>query len=129
MFRTFLILAAFSAMTAVLLGAFGAHGLRATLSAYSMSVYHTAVNYHMWHALGLGLVALLARHYPASKLLLWSGWLLFGGIVIFSGSLYILAVSGFKWLGMITPLGGLAFIIGWLLVVLFAVKLDRDESV
>lgn len=102
---------------AVGLGAFGAHGLRARLDAYSMSVYEKAVFYHFIHALGILLVALLARTQAISL----SGqervcWLLCLGIVIFSGSLYALAISGVRILGAITPIGGLAFIAGWLLL-------------
>lgn len=102
---------------AVGFGAFGAHGLRARLDAYSMSVYEKAVFYHFIHALGILLVALLARTQAISL----SGqervcWLLCLGIVIFSGSLYALAISGVRILGAITPIGGLAFIAGWLLL-------------
>lgn len=102
---------------AVCLGAFGAHGLRNRLDAYSLSVYEKAVFYHFIHALGILLISLLARTNAISM----SGqaraaWLLLIGIVIFSGSLYALAVSGVRILGAITPIGGLAFIIGWLVL-------------
>lgn len=76
----------------------------------------------MWHALGLGLVGVLPRQNPASRLLVWSGWLMFGGIVVFSGSLYVLSLTGVAWLGMITPIGGLAFICAWLLLAIAAWK-------
>lgn len=102
---------------AVALGAFGAHGLRSRLDAYSMSVYEKAVFYHFVHALGILLVALLARTQAISSTgQARVGWLLFIGILIFSGSLYMLAISGVRMLGAITPLGGLAFIAGWLLL-------------
>ena len=123
MYQTFLFLAASAALLAVAMGAFGAHALRGALTADMMAVYHTAVNYHMWHALGLGLVAMLSLHYPQSLLLRWAGWLMCAGIVLFSGSLYALSISGIKWLGAITPLGGSAFLIAWLLLALFALKL------
>ena len=123
MSQTFLFLAASAALLAVAMGAFGAHALRGALTADMMAVYHTAVNYHMWHALGLGLVAMLSLHYPQSLLLRWAGWLMCAGIVLFSGSLYALSISGIKWLGAITPLGGSAFLIAWLLLALFALKL------
>jgi uncharacterized membrane protein YgdD (TMEM256/DUF423 family) len=111
---------------AVALGAFGAHGLRDRLDAYSMSVYEKAVFYHFVHALGILLVASLARAQGISA----AGQtrvcgLLLAGIVIFSGSLYALAVSGIRMLGAITPIGGLAFIVGWLLLAYQAV---RDNS-
>jgi uncharacterized membrane protein YgdD (TMEM256/DUF423 family) len=123
MYQTFLFLAAIAALLAVAMGAFGAHALRTALTADMMAVYHTAVNYHMWHALGLGLVALLSLHYPQSLLLRWAGWLMCVGIVLFSGSLYALSISGIKWLGAITPFGGSAFLIAWLLLALFALRL------
>ena len=107
---------AFLLALAVAFGAFGAHGLRNKLDAYSMSVYEKAVFYHFVHALGIVLVALLARtnalSLPAQTRI---AWLLFLGILIFSGSLYALAISGVRVLGAITPIGGLAFIAGWLL--------------
>ena len=118
----FLFLSAVCAFTGVGMGAFGAHGLKAMLGPEMLAVYKTAVDYQMWHALGLGLIALLKHQAVASKLLLWAGWLMFAGIILFSGSLYVLAISNIRWLGMITPFGGLAFLIAWLLVMLFAFK-------
>jgi uncharacterized membrane protein YgdD (TMEM256/DUF423 family) len=102
---------------AVGMGAFGAHGLRNRLDAYSMSVYEKAVFYHFIHALGILLVSLLARTNAISV----AGqtrvaWLLLIGIIIFSGSLYALALSGLRILGAITPIGGISFIAGWLLL-------------
>jgi len=97
---------------AVMLGAFGAHGLRDKLDAYSMEVYQKAVFYHFIHALGLLVVALS----PRTAHLVWVNVLLVAGIVIFSGSLYLLAVTGVRTLGAITPLGGLSFIAAWLLL-------------
>src|SRR5579875_531473 len=108
---------AFLMALAVAMGAFGAHGLRNRLGAYSMSVYEKAVFYHFVHALGILLIALLARTSaisPAGQARV--GWLLLIGIVVFSGSLYTLAISGARILGAITPIGGLAFIIGWLVL-------------
>ena len=111
---------------AVGIGAFGAHGLRDTLGAYSMSVYEKAVFYHFIHALGILLVAVLARTgaiSPAGQTRVAS--LLLIGIVIFSGSLYALAVTGVRILGAITPIGGLAFIIGWLALIFEAFHAQR----
>jgi uncharacterized membrane protein YgdD (TMEM256/DUF423 family) len=122
MYGIFLALAALSAFVGVALGAFGAHGLRPLLSAEMLDVYKTAVSYQLWHALGLGLIALAQRQAPPSKLLHWAGYLMFAGILLFSGSLYALAVFGVKWLGMITPFGGVAFLAAWLLLGAFAVK-------
>jgi uncharacterized membrane protein YgdD (TMEM256/DUF423 family) len=112
---------------AVGMGAFGAHGLRNKLDAYSMSVYEKAVFYHVVHALGILLVALLARTNaisPAGQTRV--AWLLLIGIIVFSGSLYALAVTGVRVLGAITPIGGLAFIIGWLLLVYEALHGSRS---
>ena len=97
---------------AVLLGAFGAHGLKDRLDAYSMSVYEKAVFYHFVHALGLLIVSIM----PRQRLTAWICGLLFAGILIFSGSLYVLAVTGIRAMGAITPFGGLAFIAGWFLL-------------
>lgn len=111
---------------AVGMGAFGAHGLKDRLDAYSMTVYEKAVFYHFVHALGILLVALLARTSaitPAGQTRV--AWLLLIGIIVFSGSLYALAVTGMRMLGAITPIGGLAFIIGWLLLAYEALRVQR----
>ena len=100
---------------AVALGAFGAHALKAKLDSYSMEVFKTAVLYHLIHAIGLLLVANLNASMHDQKIQ-WAGILLLLGIVLFSGSLYLLAITGQKWLGTITPLGGLAFLAAWLLI-------------
>jgi uncharacterized membrane protein YgdD (TMEM256/DUF423 family) len=118
MAKLFLILGAVNAMLAVMLGAFGAHGLRGRLSEAMQTVYHTGVQYHFYHALGLILIGILALHLPASGLLKTAGWLMFAGVVLFSGSLYVLALTQLRWLGMITPVGGLTFIVSWLLLAL-----------
>ncbi len=111
---------------AVGMGAFGAHGLRDKLDAYSMSVYEKAVFYHFVHALGILLVALLARTgaiTPVAQTRV--AWFLLIGIIVFSGSLYALAVTGVRILGAITPIGGLAFIIGWLVLAYEAFRAQR----
>lgn len=111
---------------AVMLGAFGAHGLRNRLDAYSLSVYEKAVFYHFVHALGILLVALLAR---AGAITMGAqgrvAGLLLLGVLIFSGSLYALAISGVRMLGAITPIGGVAFIAGWLLLAFEASRTQR----
>jgi uncharacterized membrane protein YgdD (TMEM256/DUF423 family) len=104
-------------LLAVALGAFGAHGLKDHLSEYSLSIYEKAVFYHFIHALGLLIVALLAKTGAVSLTSAERvGWLLSIGIVIFSGSLYALAISGVRVLGAITPIGGVAFIAAWALL-------------
>ena len=100
---------------AVAIGAFGAHGLKAHLSHEMLQIYKTGVEYHFYHALGLLLIGVLSLSFP-SGLLNWSAILLTVGIIVFSGSLYVMAISGIKWLGAITPLGGLSFIAGWVLL-------------
>jgi uncharacterized membrane protein YgdD (TMEM256/DUF423 family) len=112
--RVFLALGAAFAALAVVLGAFGAHALKAKLAADALAVYQTAVQYHFWHALGLLAVGLASAHLAENAWLRAAGWLLAAGIVLFSGSLYVLALSGQKWLGAVTPLGGAAFILGWI---------------
>ena len=96
----------------VTLGAFGAHGLRGRLTPEMLEVFETGIRYHLLHAVALLAVAWALARWPN----VWvgvSGWLFIGGIVIFSGSLYLLAVTGTRWLGAITPIGGLCFILGW----------------
>ncbi|WP_342439165.1 DUF423 domain-containing protein [Paenibacillus sp. FSL L8-0436] len=102
------------AMLAVGIGAFGAHMLKASISEDYMKVYETGVHYHMIHALGLILVAIIAGQWGESVRLRWSGRLLIAGIVLFSGSLYVLSITGIKILGAVTPLGGVCFIAGWI---------------
>ena len=97
---------------AVALGAFGAHALKSRLTEYYLEVYKTAVMYHFVHALGLFVVAWLAQINPSQKVSL-AGIFLTIGILLFSGSLYALSVTQIKWLGAITPLGGICFLIGW----------------
>jgi len=102
---------------AVMIGAFGAHGLRGRLDAYSMDVYERAVFYHFVHALGILIVSMLARTGAlTSSRENWVAGLLCAGVVLFSGSLYVLAITGVRALGAITPFGGLSFIAAWLLL-------------
>jgi uncharacterized membrane protein YgdD (TMEM256/DUF423 family) len=101
---------------AVALGAFGAHGLRSRLDAYSMSLWEKAVFYHFIHSLGLLIVSVLPKTGTPMPGVNAVGWLLLAGVAIFSGSLYLLAVTGIRTLGAITPIGGLSFIAAWLLL-------------
>lgn len=101
----------------VALGAFGAHGLKNSLGEDMMKIYQTAVSYHLIHALGLFVVAWLSTQSADSKINL-AGTFMVAGILIFSGSLYVLSVTGLRWLGAITPLGGLAFITAWAMLFL-----------
>jgi uncharacterized membrane protein YgdD (TMEM256/DUF423 family) len=111
--RVFLVAGAVTAGLGVALGAFAAHGLRGTLPAQELGTFETGARYHMYHALGLLVVAWASTRWPAASVAA-AGWLFLAGIVLFSGSLYLLALTGQRWLGAITPLGGLAFIAGWL---------------
>ncbi len=117
-------LAGVLAALAVLLGAFGAHGLKAKLTPETLAVYQTAVQYHMWHALGLGIVGFAGLQWPQLNALRWAGALMLVGIVLFSGSLYALALTNIKILGVITPFGGLAFILAW---IVFAVSVWKSS--
>jgi uncharacterized membrane protein YgdD (TMEM256/DUF423 family) len=102
---------------AVMIGAFGAHGLRGKIDDYSMNVYERAVLYHFLHALGILIVSILPRAGMLSESRTnWVAGLLCAGIVLFSGSLYVLAISGVRMLGAVTPFGGLSFIAAWLLL-------------
>ena len=97
----------------VLLGAFGAHGLRARLTPELLATYEIGIRYHLSHALGLFAVAWAMERWPST----WigaAGWLFVAGITIFSGSLYLLSITGTRWLGAITPIGGVCFIAGWM---------------
>ncbi|RLQ20920.1 DUF423 domain-containing protein [Seongchinamella sediminis] len=113
MAKLFITLASLSGMLAVVFGAFGAHGLRNRLDDYLMGVFETAVQYHFYHALALLAVGVIALGQPQTVMLKSAGWLFVIGTLVFSGSLYLLALTGLKWLGAVTPLGGLAFIAGW----------------
>lgn len=115
MIKLFVVLGSINAFLAVAFGAFGAHGLKNKLSEHMLGIFETGVQYHMYHALGLVLVGILAQ-WAAPGTLNWAGWLMFLGIIFFSGSLYVLSISGIKILGAITPIGGVLFLISWILV-------------
>lgn len=113
---------AIAAMLSVAIGAFGAHMLEDRMTEYELNVFRTGVQYQMFHALGILIVALFADRLPDNKAPLWAARFMLIGIVLFSGSLYVLAISGMKWLGAITPLGGVSFIAGWIFLVAAAYK-------
>lgn len=119
--KIYLIVGTVSAMLAVILGAFAAHGLKNQLSESLIGVFQTGVQYQIYHSLGLILLVLTAQFMPSSQLM-WSAGFMSAGIVLFSGSLYLLAITGIKWFGPVTPLGGLCFIIAWALFIYAAVK-------
>lgn len=111
MYRQIIIAGAINAFIAVALGAFAAHGLKQTLGVYELSIWQTAVDYQMAHALGLLFIGLIAKSFNLN--LNKPGWVMLSGIVLFSGSLYIISLSGIKALGMVTPFGGMCFLIAW----------------
>jgi len=119
--RTFLTLGAISAGISVAAGAFGAHALRARLTPGDLAIYETAARYEMYHALALVAVALVLERWPGA-LAQWAGWLFVAGTCIFSGSLYLLVLSGQRWLGAVTPIGGVAFLAGWTCLALHAAR-------
>ena len=123
-----LLLGGLSGLLAVMIGAFGAHGLEPYLSQQMLQRYHTAVDYQFYHALALVATGLLQLHSP-SKSLVYAGIAFFTGILLFSGSLYAYSLSGIRSIAMITPLGGLAFIIGWLFFIRAATKLPKQAAV
>jgi uncharacterized membrane protein YgdD (TMEM256/DUF423 family) len=111
--RFFFALGSLLAFLAVALGAFAAHALKERLAPDMLAIFETGVRYHMYHALALFAVGWACARWPASSAHL-AGWAFLFGILVFSGSLYILSLTGMRWLGAITPIGGLAFLIGWL---------------
>lgn len=114
--RFFFIAGSISAFLGVALGAFAAHGLKTRLSPEMFNIFEVGVRYHMYHALALLAVAWASSRWPGTSITIIAGWLFLAGIVIFSGSLYLLSLTGLRWLGAITPIGGFAFLIGWLLL-------------
>jgi uncharacterized membrane protein YgdD (TMEM256/DUF423 family) len=115
-------IAAVNGALAVLCGAFAAHGLRARLDAHALEIFETGARYHMYHALAMGLAAFAMRDRAARPARLASS-LFLAGIVLFSGSLYALALSGDHWLGFVTPFGGIAFLGGWIALAMAASRL------
>jgi uncharacterized membrane protein YgdD (TMEM256/DUF423 family) len=113
MTRIFLSIAAILGATSVAFGAFAAHALREKLTERATEIFETGARYQMYHALALLLVALLSRAEAAQSSLVAAGYAFIVGVALFSGSLYALSLTGVKWLGAITPLGGVAFIVGW----------------
>jgi uncharacterized membrane protein YgdD (TMEM256/DUF423 family) len=116
MMKIFVVLGSLSAFLGVGLGAFGAHGLKTKVTPEMLAVWQTGVLYHLVHALGLLLIGILCHLMPETATVRNAGWAILLGTVLFSGSLYLLVLTGVKPLGMITPFGGIAFLVGWLLL-------------
>lgn len=113
--KQFIIIGAAFGFVGVCLGAFGAHALKQRLTPDLFDIFEVGVRYHMYHALAILAVGLAGAHWPETSFAA-AGWAFTAGIVIFSGSLYVLALTGTRWLGAITPIGGLAFLAGWALL-------------
>jgi uncharacterized membrane protein YgdD (TMEM256/DUF423 family) len=117
--RLFFGIGSLSGLVSVAAGAFGAHALRARLTPEHLAVFETAVRYEMYHALALLAVAWAVTRWPGT-LPVWAGWSFVAGTLLFSGSLYLLVFTGIRWLGAVTPLGGVAFLAGWICLALSA---------
>jgi len=122
MSRLAILFGASNAALAIILGAFAAHAIKDTLSVRMLAIFNTAVDYHLYHALGLIVIGFLITIRPTSKVLSSAVYLMLLGIIIFCGSLYALSLTGITKLGMITPIGGIAFIVAWLLVCIAFIK-------
>ncbi|MBM7095522.1 MULTISPECIES: DUF423 domain-containing protein [Alteribacter] len=121
--KLFLLLGSISSFLFVALGAFGAHALKDKLEATGyMKTFETGVQYHMIHALAIIAVAILTKHLSSTGLLHGAGWAFFIGIILFSGSLYVMSLTGIRVLGAITPIGGVAFLVGWTLIFIAALN-------
>lgn len=123
--QRFLVLGTVFAGFAVAAGAFGAHALKDILDAHSLQVFDTATRYQMYHAFGLCIVSWAIDRYPEQRLE-QAGWLFTFGILLFSGSLYVVSLAGIRWMGAVTPIGGLAFLAGW---VLLSWRIWRDARI
>lgn len=122
--KLFLSIAALLGFLAVALGAFGAHALKDKLTPQLLEVFKTGVQYHFYHAIALCVVAILIRTFPQSNLLVYAGYFFITGVILFSGSLYAYTLTEVKTFAMITPIGGLCFLTGWVLLFVAALKLN-----
>jgi len=127
MHRRFLILAGLLGFLGVLAGTFGAHGLKGRIEPAMIETFEVGVRYHLVHAVALLVVALMAQQ-KISACMKVAGWGFTIGIIIFSGTLYLLAVTGMKWLGAITPLGGVGFMVGWIALLVAGVREKKKDN-
>lgn len=127
MHKTFLIVASILGSLAVAMGAFGAHALKRMVSDAAVNIFETAVRYQFYHVFAIALVGILFKDFT-NKWMIWAGYLFIVGIILFSGSLYVLTYikaavkPGYNWVGIITPVGGLAFVAGWLFIAMGLIK-------
>lgn len=120
--KLFIILGAINAFITVALGAFGAHGLEGKVSERMLAIWEKAVKYQMFHTLGLFIIAWLSDKMPTLATVSWAGWCMVIGILLFSGSLYIYSTTGIKTFAMITPIGGMFFLVSWVFVLTSAIR-------
>lgn len=125
--RNLIIIGAISGFLSISFGAFGAHAIKQWMSVDLMAIYQTAVSYQIYHSLGLILIALVYQH-QQNTLIKTAGWLMLAGIIIFSGSLYTLSLTDTRWLGAITPVGGILLLLAWLLLGLGVSKKDKLQD-
>ena len=118
----FISLGSVNAAFAVVLGAFGANALNTKISLEALGTFQTGVQYHFYHSLGLIIIGIISRSAKRSKALPISGWAMLSGIILFSGSLYIISIAGIRSVGIITPIGGILFILSWLLLAVASFK-------
>jgi uncharacterized membrane protein YgdD (TMEM256/DUF423 family) len=123
-----LVLGALLVLLAVMAGAFGAHALRGMVTERSLEIFQTGVQYQMIHGLGLILIAILGALDVSRRLLMAAAGLLVAGVVMFSGSLYLLALTELRWVGPVTPVGGLFFMLGWVLVVIAGLRQGNGQE-
>lgn len=123
----FILIGSLLAFIGVAAGAFGAHGLKTRLTEDLLQIYDTAVRYQMYHAFAILFVAMLFSDRPI-RILKISGWMFFAGILLFSGSLYLLSLTGVRWFGAITPFGGLAFLGGWLCLLIYGAQAEKSKK-
>jgi uncharacterized membrane protein YgdD (TMEM256/DUF423 family) len=127
MTRLWISIGAFSAAVAVTLGAFGAHGLKGQLTAAALETFQTGVSYQFYHSLGLILIGVIVPANKPSAMLSAAGWLMLAGILLFSGSLYLLSTTGIRSIGIVTPFGGLSLIVAWLMLA-FGILRQQGQS-
>lgn len=125
--KKYFVMGAILMALAVGLGAFGAHILSSMLSAKALETFKTGVHYHMIHAIGMLVTTIAATQWGSNKKLLWANRFFLSGIILFSGSLYGLSLTGAKWLGPITPLGGVSFIAGWITLAIAVLNNKKNE--
>ncbi len=120
--KLFVSIGSFSALLGVALGAFGAHGLKSRVAPEMLTTWNTGVLYHLIHALALVLIGILCQLVPGVPLVKTAGWFIVAGTVLFSGSLYVLVLSDIRAFGLITPLGGISFLVGWFILALAVMR-------